>query len=248
MRKFYQKDWHEINFSELGGLSIDHLPNDAFYGKFYSLFDKKYPDLSFINPKWLRMKTNAAKLICDKYNFKTEQSVLSLGVGLGVIERKISEVCNCDLHLHEVSNAGKRFFQDIVDSDSLHYGFFPDCIPVDLKFNFIILGGIEYVFNEVQFSSLLQDAHKRLKPGGCLILLSWSFYEPSLKSQVKHIIKTVLLKVGFLERSKSQLWGYLRSVDELVTVVQKHNFFLSEKKIDRSVKPWDTLFLAFDKK
>jgi phospholipid N-methyltransferase len=247
MRKFYQKDWHNIKFSEIGKLSLSQFPGENFYKKFYSIFDKKYPNLDSLDPKWVLMKRNAAKLICKKCYFNSQHSVLSLGIGLGIIEREILANNNCSLYLHEVTDAGKRYYEDIVDQKNMFFGSFPECISNEIKFDFIILGGIEYVFNQTEFNNILRNAHSRLNKNGKLILLSWSFYQPSFLNEFKLILRASHTKVSIKNRQKSQLWGYMRSIDELRNEIEAAGFLFTDKDTDNSVKPWATLQLIFEK-
>ena len=247
LRKFYQTEWHGISFKSIPNLSTSTLPSDHFYEKFYSEFSKIYSSLSELDPKWIELKLFAANWLIKQLEVHYGERTLSIGVGLGILENHIRKKLDIDLHVHEVSDTVKQYFDDSFPDDHIHIGNYPDCIAGDLKFDTIIMGGIEYIFDEDALENLISKIYDQLNPGGRLLLISWSFYEQSTLSKAKYWVKECLVKFK-LYRKDGQFWGFLRTKEELQHTIEKVGFELLSSQKDRSVGEWNTLFLSFIKK
>ena len=247
MRKFYQTKWHGIDFETIGPLSLSELPTDNFYKKFYTEFSKKYSNLSELDSSWIKLKVNAANWLVRELMSLDKQTTLSIGVGLGILENHIINKIDIDLHVHEVSDSVRKYFDDDFPNNHIHVGNYPECIPKNLKFDTIIMGGIEYIFDDVSLERLASEVHRHLKPEGRLLMISWSFYKPSILSAAKYWAKECLVKLNFYRKSL-QFWGFLRTKKELQYLFGRSGFDLLSSQEDRSVGEWNTLLLSFLKK
>jgi cyclopropane fatty-acyl-phospholipid synthase-like methyltransferase len=228
-------------------LSTSTLPSNNFYEKFYSEFSKTYSSLSELDPQWIQLKLTAANWLITQLGVRKEQRTLSIGVGLGILENHIIKNIDIDLHVHEVSDTVIQYFDDDFPADHIHIGNYPDCIPGSLKFDTIIMGGIEYIFDEDALENFISKIHEQLNPGGKLLIISWSFYERSALSKAKYLLKECLVKSKFY-RKGLQFWGFLRTEEELKHTAEKVGFELQSSQKDYSVGNWNTLFLSFIKK
>lgn len=246
MRKLYQTDWHDINFADVSEMSPKAFPSSDFYRQFYKSFNKRYLHIDNLNPDWRQLKMNAAEAIDKKLGVKQPTSILSLGAGLGIIEGVLLDKKKYKVFLQEVAPEALRFIKDRVPSERTFIGNFPECVPKDMRFDAIVLGGIEYLLDDVEFTAMVSHARSFLKPGGTLILLSWSFYEVTVNNTVRYYIKEALIKMGFYNK-KLQLWGYNRTPGELKSVIKANGFIEKSIFIDRRLSRWATFVGLFSR-
>ncbi len=246
MRKFYQNQWHGISFESISKLSLNELPNTKFYEEFYANFSKKFKSISEMDPKWFALKINSANWLIKQLNICNSSLTLSIGVGLGIIENHIKKNIKVDLHLQEVSDSVRKYLNNNFENKNIHIGKYPDCIDKKLKFDTIILCGVEYVFDDKQLECLFINVHKQLKENGNILFISWSFYQNSLLSSLKYMFKELFVHFS-LYKGNSQLWGYLRTPENIISIAEKTGFDSSDFLIDSSVGEWKTLFLRFKK-
>ena len=243
MRKFYQTQWHGIKFNSIRSISISRLPDEDFYNHFYANFSKKYSSISELDPDWLRLKFSAADWLVKQIKDIDPKSALSLGVGLAILENHIKANLDLDLHVHEVSDSVRNYIDANIPEECIHIGLFPECLDKALKFDLIIMGGIEYIFDDQELEKFLTQVADHLHPQGKLLLISWSFYERSLYSTVKHYIKELLIRLPLFQKNK-QFWGYLRTQDQLKVLARKAGLQILSSEKDESVGDWKTLFLT----
>jgi len=245
MQKIYQKSWHAIDFSELESIiSIKNLPGENFYIEFYEKFNKKYGNLNQLDKNWLLLKKKAAEEIAQNLNNSKICSILSLGAGLGIIEKKLFDLGYKNLYIQEVSKSATIYSRKFLEEKNIFIGNFPDCINTNNKFDYIILGGIEYLFNDVELENLLYNVKRFMHEKSKLIILSWSIEEESAVYQIKSIIKRVLIKIRLF--NPGQFWGYSRKLKELNSICEKTGFKIKIAKLDRTINPWTTGFLFLD--
>ena len=246
MRKFYQTEWHGIKFNTIKSISVSRLPDEEFYDYFYSIFSKKYSSISELDPDWLSLKLSAADWLVQQIRDISPKSALSLGIGLGILENHIKANLDLDLHVHEVSETARNYIDAKIPEEFIHIGLFPECLDKALKFDLIIMGGIEYIFDDRELEKFFTHVAEHLHPQGKLLLISWSFYETSLYSTLKHSIKDLLIRLPFFQKNK-QFWGYLRTPDQLRKLARKAGLQILSSEKDESVGNWKTLFLILKK-
>jgi SAM-dependent methyltransferase len=139
-----------------------------------------------------------------------------------------------------------RFIKDRVPSERTFIGNFPECVPKNIRFDAIVLGGIEYLLDDTEFTAMVSHARDFLKPGGTLILLSWSFYEPTVGNTLKYYVKEALVKVGFYNK-KLQFWGYSRTPVELKRLIESNGFIEESVLIDGRLSRWETFAGLFSR-
>lgn len=219
MINLWQTQWHGINFREIEtSLSSRNLPSVDFYSAFYKEFNERYKDIGDLSPEWVSLKKNAAALIMNILKRHDGQPVvLSLGAGIGLIEGEILTTLDADLYVQEISEDPFRFYlDDILDSKNKLVGVFPDVVPDKMLFDFVILGGIDYLFTDEELKGFLEFVKQKLGPNGKCILVSWSLYQSSFSVELKNRLKILVSLLG--GDVLGQLWGYLRTDGEIDSI------------------------------
>ena len=246
MYKLYQKSWHSVEFKDLGTkLSKENLPGEIFYEEFYKKFNEKYNNLDELDNSWLNLKKNAASEIFKYIRNSNTSSLVSLGAGLCIIEKVLHKLGLKNLYIQEVSESVTIHAREFLNPDNVYIGNFPDCIKASKKFDYILLGGIEYLFDDEQFTQLLINTKKFMKNDSKLIILSWSIEETNLLFKIRLFLKEILIKTGCL--NPGQFWGYCRTLKELINLITATGFEIELSKIDQSIKPWKTGFILVSK-
>lgn len=226
MRKFFEREWHNIRFAEHLKVSSTRFPGLNFYDDFYMKFFEKYKDINELDPAWISLKKEVARFIIGMFPDIPKYGVLSIGCGIGIIENiLLSEGC-CGLEVTEVSNVPLSWVKDKFAPGSIHTGLFPDCIPVNKKYDLIMLIDIEACFDQPQFMKLLIDVKAYLNFGGKCLLVS-SAIEPKniwrrALLSAKDLLMLFLEKLSIVHRG--QLWGYKRSRSEFYQAMRSAGF------------------------
>ena len=231
MRRMYQDTWHRIPFRSFATLSSTRLAGADFYAAFYRAFFARYAGPEQLEPQWLTVKRQSADFLRSRPEITKDSRILSLGCGIGFIEQLLIADGYRHIEINEVSKDPLRWILPSIDEDRVHVGFFPQCVPADRTYDAIILGGIDGVFDRDGWVSLLKSVRERLRPGGHCIILSWSHHagRSTLQAVVdtaKDAVKAVLDRTGI--RSRGQLWGFLRSPEELRSAVEAAGLELTE--------------------
>ena len=239
MFKLYQKNWHSINFRDLNiDLSKKQLPNDIFYKRFYKAFSDKYKKLDKLDPNWLKLKSVSADKVAFLLKDSKDRSILSIGAGLGLIEKKLFEKGYRNIFIQEVSEDAASYSRTFLNPSNIYLGNFPECVESKKIFDYVLLGGIEYIFDDLQFGELLENIKKFIHKDSKLIILSWSIEKEDYFSKFKIFLKELLIKIQLL--NPGQFWGYSRTLKELVSLLIKSGFNVEKAEIDESINPWVT--------
>lgn len=245
MRKLYQTSWHGIPFESFAKLSTSHLPDSSFYATFYEKFHRKYRGFDDLDKSWASLKRQVAELIINNLKIKKSDRIISIGCGLGLIEMVLLQEGFLNLEVTEVSEAPLRWVRPLVPSENVHIGFFPDCIPHNEKYDFVLLASIEYFLDDVELSGLLRSVHDRLLPRGTCMLISWSFDTMRLPQRlvagIKDLVRHLIDKAA--ARSRRQFWGYIRRPEEFHQAMRAAGFtHLRDGTLDTKTH-WDTYWI-----
>lgn len=249
MKKLYQTSWHGIHFESFAKLSKSHLPDSSFYASFYENFHRKYRGVDDLDQSWVSLKRQAAGLITNNPKIKKSDRILSIGCGLGLIERVLFQEGFLNVEITEVSEAPLRWVLPLLPSENVHVGFFPDCIPHNDKYDFVLLASVEYFLDDVEFSSLLRSVHNRLLPGGMCLLISWSFdtmcLSQRLTAGIKNLVRLMIDKAGI--KPRGQFWGYIRRPEEFHRAMAAAGFkHFRDATLDTNTR-WDTYWIEATK-
>ena len=242
MFKIYQKSWHSIQFIELNNkLSKHNLPEDSFYKEFYKIFNKRYKKWEDLNPNWLSLKVGVADKLASHLSSSKKVSILSLGAGIGVIEKRLFDIGYKNIFIQEVSEVATLYSKEFIKKENIFIGNFPECINSEHIFDYIILGNIEYLFKDNELIDLIIKARQFMHERSNLILLSSSIEKENIFSKSKILLKKLLIKLNLID--PGQFWGYGRTLKEINNLITNSGFKIKKSEIDNSTKPWITGFI-----
>jgi SAM-dependent methyltransferase len=209
---FCEEEWHNILLQTVDRRQHSSEIADAdFYKTFYETFDDNGGSLS---PEWLDRKTNISQWIektflqlpagMNKDSFK----ILSLGVGLGIIEepwiRKGFQV-----HLQECQEVSLKRLRSKFQTVPIHIGDARSVNAPGGQYSLVIFSALDYVFDRKGYRELLQEVRRLLNPEGkavCVCVSNLGF-----KAMIFSLIKKLIS-----HRNKESVipWGYHRTVGE----------------------------------
>jgi SAM-dependent methyltransferase len=245
MRKFYQTEWHGIPFKSFTEVSSTRLADAQFYAAFYDAFFQRYNGWDDLNPDWVALKQQSAQFLMSRIKNSKQHRILSIGCGLGVIEKGLLEAGYSQLEVTEISASPLRWIEAELPKAQIHIGEFPDCVPENRTYDLIYLPGVEYIFDLPQLIGFLKRVKGRLAPGGACLLLSWSFEFPSGFRQnavfLKDAANSVLETLGI--RHRGQFWGYTRNRQDFRRAVSAAEFtHIADGVLDKTTR-WDTYWI-----
>ena len=176
MKKLYQNIWHDIKFKDFYKIAKNDLPDSTFYEKFYDLFHEKYSSYEELDRVWVKDKLEYIEIFKKSTKFRKNSRILSVGCGTGLIEKELIQNHDFNnIEVTEVTDSPLKWLKKYISPLNIHIGYFPDCIKHDNKFDLIILSGIDYVFTDKEFITLIKNVNKSLSENGECILISASF-------------------------------------------------------------------------
>ena len=254
MRKFYQTEWHGIPFASFAKVSSNKIADASFYDIFYKELFKKYSNWDELDNDWLSFKKQTAEFIKNLCFLKKESKILSVSCGIGVIEKFLLVEGFSNLEITEVSNLPIQWLRPYISPQKVYFGYFPDCIPNDKKYELIYLSNIEYCFDNEQFVAVLKAVKDHLVSGGkCLILTT--AIEPREGSccfirNIATILRefTIRLLQQIKKQKKQQLWGYLRNREEFYKTMYAVGFHTIRDGFLKKLTRWgDTYWIQGSK-
>jgi SAM-dependent methyltransferase len=245
VRKIYQTKWHGIPFKSFSTLSTEQLAESEFYKSFYKIFFQRYSQWEDLDSKWVQLKLQTTQFLKERNQWGREGKILSIGCGIGVIEKALIDEGLNNLEITEISKDSLLWLQPYISYEKTHIGFFPGCLPEANVYDFVYLGGVEYFFNQSQLVDFLKDVKSRLSPKGKCLLISWSF-EPNSSVQLfintlKDIVKYLLEKIKI--RTRGQFWGYSRNRKEFHAAMKSAGFKLIEDGLFEKKTQWNTYWI-----
>lgn len=220
MRKFYQTEWQGIPFESFSTVSSSTLADTQFYEVFYKEFFKRHATWEDIDPRWIATKYRAAQLITSRIH--DQDCCLSIGCGLGYIEKQLLEVHKIDLQVTETSATALKWLAPLLTPDRLHIGFFPACIPPESSYDLIYLSGVDYCFDHESWPNFLIAVRSKLKTNGRCLVISGSLQQESVKATLRTFAVDCMVSLGM--RKRGQFWGYLRTMDDYKTAMSAAGF------------------------
>src|SRR3989338_4125944 len=136
-------------------------------------------------------------------------------------------------------------------SDNVHIGFFPDCIPLNRRYDFIYLSGVEYLFDQDQLADFLKAVVRHLVPGGICLVISVSFESIGINQlsyvgeSIKSLAKFILEK--FAIRKRGQFLGYARNRDDFYRAMAAASLTKINDGVLEKKTQWDTYWIEGSK-
>lgn len=229
MRKFYQTEWHGIDFQGLCSLSPFKLADSQFYNIFYQVLFRKYPNYSALDPRWRQLKDQIGDWLIKFVPHNGR--VLSIGCGLGYIEQRIWSLYGkrLDIHVQDYASDSLIWLRNILPPENIH-------IDVSLNhegslfnskkdFDLIYLSAVDYALTDEDLINLLEKLKSFLSKGGRIIIVSASFLDESFYEKmvfcVKELVKKILYPLGFYKRI--QFWGWMRTRSDYLRIMNLVN-------------------------
>lgn len=220
MKKFYQKNWHNINFKDCSSISDGELVGAKFYNSFYVILFNKYKSYDELDPIWRQKKNELSDWLRTK--IPGGARVLSIGCGLGYIEQRLwlQSRGELDLHVQDYATDALKWLKQVLPADRIH-NF--DCGLLKNQFDFIYLSAVDYAIGDYELVQLLSNARMALREGGQVLIISASFIKYNTDLQLvqgcSDAIKWLLDKLGLRERG--HFWGWMRTRQEYKSLMRQ---------------------------
>jgi len=223
MHKLYQEQWHGIPFSSFADISAEDIAGPDFYARFYEEFFNRHKTWGDLSPEWLAFKRGTAEFIRERAGDNRSLSMFSVGCGLGIIEKFLSENGYKNLEANEVSDIPLKFIKRDLPEMRIFVGPLPGCLPPGRGYDFIYMAASEYFFDQKQLSVFLGSLRAMLSPGGKLLLISVSVEGGETLRESLSALKSRILAMLRL-RPRGQFWGYLRTPTEFMDAMARGGF------------------------
>jgi hypothetical protein len=214
MRRIYQSEWQGISFETFAKPDPRRVADRQFYVDFYEAFFRKYKSWEELDHKWMVHKESVAEHILART--QGADSILSIGCGLGVIERQLLTEGRGSLEVTEVSEAPLRWLEPLLVNGAAHIGLFPGCVPSDRKYAYVFASTVDYCLDDRHWLEFLKMIPTRLSRDGRVMILSSEWVKLSRAACTirggKDLIKEIL-RAAKIWRPE-QFWGWARSPQE----------------------------------
>ncbi|MBI4596981.1 MAG: class I SAM-dependent methyltransferase [Candidatus Omnitrophica bacterium] len=209
---FYQREWQGIAFKELPGVDWSACAARGFYAAFYEqLLSRSFQPA----PEWVESKRRIGAWLASTIRARAARGVapriLSVGAGLGIVERVLDEaryhvdVLECEPHSlkhlqSHLPGAG------VILGDARH-------IPCRTgSYDAVYMSNVDYCFDRSGYTQVWREMGRILRPGGLAVCVSSS--NLSVRAVARGIRRRWLRRSV---RGPSHLvWGYRRTVGEHV--------------------------------
>jgi hypothetical protein len=231
MRRCYQTEWQDIQFSDFSKLSSTNLARPTFYQAFYKEFFRRYQDWAQLSPGWLKQKERCAELVLARSGDGAK--ILSVGCGLGTMEHCLhAQNPQLDLFIHEVASSAWRWIGAEFAAERKFLGPIPGCLPDGIRFDLVYLSAVDYALEDDALVGLLVALRPFLTDrGGQCLLISASFQATpvslaekimSLLRGLKAFVAAVLDMFGL--RPRGQFWGWIRTQEEYRSLMRRAGY------------------------
>ncbi len=210
MRKQYQTSWHDIKFKNFIKTSTSNIAGPKFYDSFYEEFYKNYQSFDDISREYVKRKKCVIEFLEDKIISK--KSVLSIGCGIGLIEKILLERHNFNNNFIaiEPSAISVKWISQY-PGIKIYNGYFPEVLTdKNIDFDFAYARAIDYVFNRKEYIDFLRSiiAYGITE----FTVISVCIDKRSLDILFKDLLKIILSKFNLYDLG--QFWGYLRTEED----------------------------------
>ena len=216
MRGYFEEEWHGIQFSSFAKLSSSEPAGVEFYNAFYRELFQRYRGFEDLDEAWRRRNGDKAHWIASR--LPRGARVLSVGCGLGYMERCLQRERGGDIELHVQDDAqdSLTWLRDELPDERIHLT--RERAEQAGPFDVIYMSAVDYALPRREMIALLSDQRAQLRDGGACLLVSSSFLPESssvlqrVMSQGKDAAKWMLEKIGL--RHRGQFWGWMRTQTE----------------------------------
>lgn len=224
MRRFYQTEWQNIEFSSFHPMSSSALAGPDFYDAFYRTLFKTYPNYEALDSSWRRNKDEITDWLATSLPDGTR--VLSIGCGLGYMEQRLWRLHGerIELHVQDYALQALHWLRAMLPRERIHV--MTTAGGGIGQFDLIYICAVDYAIPDDELIAFLAKARKSLREGGQLVMISATFLEESAAQRIMRDSKDALMwlldKLGI--RSRGQFWGWMRSRQEYQALMRKAGF------------------------
>jgi hypothetical protein len=230
---FWQSEWQDIPFNSLKvPLSPFKPPSSLFYVAFYNEIFTKYENFEKLPLKWRKIKADTTKAINGIIGAKS--SVLSVGCGLGFVERSLIEINpTLKVDTFDFADTAKKWLKDIKAINCLTK------LDSTKKYELIYCSQLLYALSDKEINDLAKFVLKHLDEGGRFLTVDTSL-NPSENSQKTIGIKLKLINLIkvflhpfyylLLRRGSVQFWGWQRNNSEIIKLLKSNGLTLEKKQ------------------
>jgi len=214
-----QTEWQGIKLREVAGADRREIPGGTFYDNFYkTLRDQK--GLENLDAGWLRQKRSVSRWIETRFLEPMKQrigddfKILSLGVGLGIVEVPWLEN-GYRVDLQECQKSSLEAVAQRFPNATIYIGNAMEIPCPSAAYDLIVMNALDYVFDRKAYETLLHEAARLLRSGG--ILLGITVSNLDLKTLVSTLLsktKQKLLGKSLRRVNESIKWGWSRTLGE----------------------------------
>lgn len=233
---FWQSEWQNIKFQTINtSKSVFNFPSSAFYSAFYFELFNKYQNYDDLPTKWKNDKKGIANEMIKLLKFNN--SVLSIGCGLGFIEREIVNILpNIKIDAYDFATNANKWLVSLKNINSLN------SLERNTKYKFIYCTGLLYAMTDKEIVELGEFIKKHLHKDGIFLTVDTSLdlnenYEEQISNSLTQSKNINILNVFnliqfikdlfrpyfyyFFKRNIYQLWGWKRDNDEIKSIFKK---------------------------
>ena len=169
MKPIFVKQWHGIALNTVKGFNAKEIPGKEFYADFYRKFFQTHENWDDLDSDWVDHKVNSARFIQGR--LKGMERVLSIGCGIGIIEKYLLDSGAKDLEIQEVSEEPLKWIRPLFSSEVVHIGRLPECQDHSRKYDYIFLSCVDYCFEFHERIEFLDEIKGLLnQTGRCLVI------------------------------------------------------------------------------
>lgn len=255
MEKFYESEWHQIDFADVGKTSMSEMPGQEFYEAYYRAFFKRYKDWQELDPAWLKIKEQTARFIIKRYGENKSIKVLAIGCGLGIIEKLLLEAGLSGLEITEVSGSSLNWLRQYLPQQNIHLGYDLNDLLRDRNYDLVYLSNVEACLDQSEFIAMLKTIAGHLSPQGkCLVFstaltaeLRPGHYLSKKIEGLKASIGVLLRLVGLKRKRTYQFWGYLRTGAEFKAAFETAGYTKFKYGFLPKKTKWDLFWVEGEK-
>jgi SAM-dependent methyltransferase len=193
MKPVFVKSWLGISLDLVDGFSIKELPGEEYYQNVYKKFFNKYNHWDDLDSNWIEDKRDIARFIQSR--IKAKSRVLSIGCGLGMVEKILLDSGCTGLEIIETIEEPLQWIKPLLPEQSVHVGKFPNGFGSGDKFDLIYLVDVDSYFNQKDWVIFLGEIRKYLNDDGRCLVITHSFQETRISEAiiwVKEGVKKIL--------------------------------------------------------
>lgn len=122
MKRFYQTEWQNIQFSDFATLSETELAGAEFYNAYYHKLFQRHGGYDELDASWRRNKKELADWIAAQLMTGVRASILSVGCGLGYMERCMhcDHGDNFELHVSDYASNALTWLRQELPVNRIH--------------------------------------------------------------------------------------------------------------------------------